>query len=492
MRRGIKALLVLAASAALALSLAACGGSGDSGSSAASSGGAAAPQENSMLGYWVCDDLLVDGESMGMAPEELANFMALEVREDSMASVVMGSLELDEAGNEAPSADGGMMPCAIGENTLTIDMYGEEATFTLEDGKLVMNETEEGSTISYVFVKAEARPALFDLCPEATLYFDFTPEQSVAMSNFMRGGTYLIEDATLYGRFLQVKDGTQAYQFAKRSWPAEDAGKIGLELDDPVLLDADCTVSNLFRDGEWLYYVGYYRLDESTSICRVHDDGTGKEVLLTAEGDGLFDYLQMNAGRLWFTDENNLLCSMTADGKDKRVEWADQELYYPYFVSDEWLLAQVDEDNERLYLLHPESGAAVPVSDGRSYNPIIVGQDIYYTHKADGEDVGYLTKVSVFSQETKRSEKPIYGGFTFDGEKFLIDTQESNIFYAAPADLMAFEGKALDANWREYTYVSGGYQIEIAHEPVGDGKWQTSRYLYYDGTGTPFVFFPEE
>ena len=108
------------------------------------------------------------------------------------------------------------------------------------------------------------------------------------------------------------------------------------EFDEAKILDENGTALYLCMDGDYLYY-----LRDWAAVCRVKTDGGDVEVLY----DGMCDYLQIHDGRLYFTDADYHFVSTDMEGNDLQTV-VDKEIYYPYFISGDWIVFQDDADDE--------------------------------------------------------------------------------------------------------------------------------------------------
>lgn len=222
--------------------------------------------------------------------------------------------------------------------------------------------------------------------PEAiSLSIDFSPEQARIMSNFSNGGLYYT-DEMLYGRLCPISGNYLRLGAIKIS----DDGEY-VHSGTPFFLDDDILPSYVCSSGETLYYVRKSNSTEALSIAGVNKDG-GNPVILY-EG-GYCNYLQIHNGRLYFTNEDNYFVSTDMNGSDSQIILS-KEVFFPYFIDDEWILYQDDADSESLHLFSVSSCYDIKLNDMRSYTPVITGSDLFYLGVPDGKTNRHLCHIDL-------------------------------------------------------------------------------------------------
>jgi len=73
------------------------------------------------------------------------------------------------------------------------------------------------------------------------------------------------------------------------------------------------------------------------------------------------------------------------DGSNS-VPMLDKEVYFPYFVNDQWFIYQDDADNESLHIRHALSGEDIALCHVPGYSPVIYGTDLYFVAFSNGEN----------------------------------------------------------------------------------------------------------
>lgn len=217
----------------------------------------------------------------------------------------------------------------------------------------------------------------------------FDAEASCAMSNWMNNGFCLIEDDVFYGRYFR-----SAGSYAEL---------VTMELvnEDGVIrsgewkqLDGKHWPSCLQKRGDTLYYLIQTQGDSVVEgVGCIKTDGSEARVLYS----GACRYLSLVGDRLYFTDENARLLSCDLEGGELREEFGlDKKVFYPYFLSEDWLLYQDDADNESLHLLYVPEGLDYKLNDEQSYCPILCGSALFYTTPmAKDADMYYLARIDL-------------------------------------------------------------------------------------------------
>lgn len=201
-----------------------------------------------------------------------------------------------------------------------------------------------------------------DAAHTITFRVDFSSEQSRAMSNFVNGGLYYFSGSTLYGRLLP-SDGDYLRM-----------GTVSFGDAEARPLDGDISPAYMFIIDEYLYYVRYPNDDGNVSIAKIRPDGT--DLTLIYEGKDC-DFLQIVGERLYFTDESHRFVSTDTNGGDMRTV-INREVYYPYFLDDNYIVFQDESDGESLHLFSLAGEYDIKLNDMSSYSPVICGSYLYY------------------------------------------------------------------------------------------------------------------
>lgn len=234
--------------------------------------------------------------------------------------------------------------------------------------------------------------------PESATTFapviSLSTQESRDMSNFVNGGLYYVSDR-LYGRLFAVK-GNYLRLSMIEIW---DDGNY-IQSQNAVRLDDDISPSYMTRDGDFLYYVRYHNISNEMSLARINIDGSGIELLYNGSD---VDFLQIHNDRLYFTDENNHFVSSDKNGNDIQVI-IDKEVYYPYFINEEWVMYQDDDDSESLHLFSVNTGYDIKLNNMRSYTPTIVGSTLYYLGVVDDSEHYHICRIDLSDMEFEIQE----------------------------------------------------------------------------------------
>lgn len=350
----------------------------------------------------------------------------------------------------------------------------ESATFTFGDQEAKAAVTDEGLltvTVAdgsvFTLVNQEEMPDAILNNPWRTYAPNFSEQETTAMSTFMAGGGYIVKDDVLYGlsHSVTLNGSLGATAFTMKG----DFPSFG-EVTD---LDASGIANYLCIEGDHLYYVRDY-----SAICRVPLAGGDVEVLY----DGACDYLQIYHGRLYFTDADYHFVSTDMDGNNLTTV-VDRELYYPYFICENWIVFQDDADDESLHLYNIAHDADVNITYVPSYQPILDGSYLYFV-MYDGDGIPYLNRIdmsdpAVFPCES--SDLPLADtNYMIDGEYIYLPNNISRV--KEEWQKLTDTGTAISS---VNVYISPEYNIH--HEFDADGLI-SAKYLtsIEKGGGTSF------
>ena len=416
MKKWIRVILAMMMTICL---LAGCGGSG---------GG----EEKITLdsGYWVVETMTLEG----------VEFTSEEIIE------IYG--ELDAVMALAFSKEGKVSGILFGDNfeatytgelesfEIQLENEGIKGSYT-EEEKMILT-LQDGSDMVLTYV--EKMPESLASNPWITYKPEFSDEQTCAMSSFMMGGRYWIEEDVLYGlSHAGSNEGALAATpfYMKGDFP---------EFEDTAILDGRGDATYLCKVDDVFYYIM-----SGEEICRINADGSGLETLYK----GACDYLQIHNERLYFTDENYHFVSTDMDGKDLK-EVVDKEIYYPYFICSDWMIFQDDADSESLHLYNTAFGEEVNITYVKSYSPIMNGKYLYYVDASDGNN--YLCRIDMSDPENflcERSEETLsIMDYMMDGN-WIYASNDTSVMMDAWQNL-SLEDTVLE---EMEVYVSEGYKI---------------------------------
>lgn len=334
-------------------------------------------------GYWVVESMVMEGSEF--ANEDMVGIFgpaekifALAFNSEGKVSGVFFEeyFTADYTGN----LEG--LEFKLNEETITGTGSGETLDIkTAED-------------LSFKMKYQKDMPKSLEENPWVTYAPNFNAAQTSAMSNFMSYARYLVEDNVMYGITHSQKDEGQL-----AATPFTMVGDFP-EFEETKILDDRGPAVYLIKEGEYLYY-----LLDCKEVCRVKTDGSARETLYSGE----CDYLQLYDGRLYFTNDTYYFVSMALDGSDLRTE-IEKEIYYPYFICEDWLVFQDDADEESLHLYNIKVGEELNVTYIPSHCPVLDGQYLYYVDNFTDEF--YLNRIDISNPDR----------FTGDGsENTLVD-----------------------------------------------------------------------
>ncbi len=294
----------------------------------------------------------------------------------------------------------------------TFTFAGQEAKADITDDGLLQITVKDGS--AFTLVNQAEMPSAIANNPWRTYAPDFSVEETTAMSTFMAGGMYLVKDNMLYGltHGITLNGSLGATPFAmKGDFPTfeEVTG-----LDDSGLAYYLCT------EGDSLYYIRDY-----AAICRVPLAGGDAEVLY----EGACDYLQIHDGRLYFSDADYNFVSTDMDGKNLTTV-VGREVYYPYFICEDWIIFQDDADDESLHLYNTTHGTDLNITYAPSYQPILDGTYLYFV-MYHGDGMPYLNRIDMSDPEVFPCESSDWTladtNYMIDGEYIYLSNNISRV-----------------------------------------------------------------
>ena len=224
-------------------------------------------------------------------------------------------------------------------------------------------------------------------CAAGTESIAFTDAESAAMSNFMQRGRYLFEDGVMFGAGF---DKNASYPSLIRAEVTTGAAEPSL--GEFTVLDRHVNANFLTSLDGMLYYV---RIDRESGLCclaRIGKDGSGFEKL-TEETEAM-DWLLWHKDRFYFTDEEHFLVSVDPNGGSRETV-LEKRVYYPYFLTDDLLLYQDDEDGETLHLYSLSDASDTRLTELPSYHPVVSGSTLYFAAVPEGESAAHLARLDL-------------------------------------------------------------------------------------------------
>ena len=354
-------------------------------------------------GYWVAESLALEGTEF--SKEDMESIFG-------PAETVM-TLAFDENGIVNGILFGEFLKGSYTESADSFEITFETETTkgTFPDGGKIKITLGDGSDV--VLVKQTERPEALDKNPWVTYDVNFTAEETAAMSNFMSLGRYYIDGDVMYG--LTHKESNTGGLGATKFEMVGDFP----EFEETKVLDGRGIANCICKDGDYLYYVMEFQ-----EICRIKTDGSELETLY----EGACDYLQIYNGRLYFTDADSYFVSTDMDGNDLQTV-VDKEIYYPYFICEDWLLFQDDADEESIHIYNTKVGEELNITYMPTYNPIIDGKYLYVTVSCD--EGFYLLRLDMSDPYTAYGEAGdgylVEAGFMMDDTRIYATNDISEL-----------------------------------------------------------------
>ena len=295
---------------------------------------------------------------------------------------------------------------------------------------LIQEDIESAEREPEAAILTAIKPAsIFDL------NVSFSESDTEKMSNYMLFGRYYLDDDTMFGMAYD-KSGSlpnlvKASVFMDGTEPKQEAFTV---------LDRHVNANFLTRVGEKLYYV---RIDRETGMASLAYVNLKTEKVITI-GTEMHEmaYLQIRDGRIWYTGEEHRLYSCKMNGSDNKLE-LDKTVYDPYFLTDEWLIYQDEEDGETLHLHCIGDGTDIKITETRSFNPIVYGTVLYFSSIPDAGGQAYLSKIDL-SCPLKE------GDFCFEIETSELPMSKS--FYIYESTIYGENNSSVTIdNWKELT-----------------------------------------
>ena len=251
---------------------------------------------------------------------------------------------------------------------------------------LIEEEKEEALQRSLAEAKAAALAAI-----KPTSVYDmhvsFSPEETEKMSLFMNYGRYYVSNNTMIGMAYDKSGFLPNLVKCSIIWEADIPTQ-----EVFTVLDRHVNANFLTESEDNLYYIRVDRDSGLSSLARLDL----KTEHITRFGEEMHEmaYLQIFGGRLWYTGDGHRLYSCLLNGNDNRIE-LDKTVYEPYFIAEDWLIYQDDEDGETLHIRCIKDGTDLKITDVRSFNPIIDGSFLYFTSIPDNGGKAYLSRINL-------------------------------------------------------------------------------------------------
>jgi len=291
----------------------------------------------------------------------------------------------------------------------------------------------------------------------------FSEEDTRRMSNTMLSNTFLHDGKTLYGS-KHDENGIPCFCRMKYT-----AGENGIYVRETEILENGVDVRYLILGNKTIYYLRTNWTDGKTAVVRLYTEAeTAKPEVLYS---GTCDYLFLHGDRLYFTDgDNHLLSVSCTDGTIAQVV-ADREVFLPYLVSDQILLYQDDADGERLHYRNLDTGTDRALTPGRTYEYVLSGSTLYFSFVEGSE--GMTSRLSRLDLNAALAEKDagVQQAEGTMGTRFCINGDHINGSNFQSVPLKAWNTLQDDQPEKGYTaacqYVAAEFEIFYNYDSNG-------------------------
>ena len=358
-------------------------------------------------GCWTVQEITRDGAVLDLSGT--ASSFALSPRQ-------LCSLELLPSGSGRLLFLGVLYPVEL--RSLGDDAYAltaSDSSFLLSeatDGSLLLSAEEnlvlalvpvspsilsfsDSTSVSEVLSQQAAEQAKADavLYDASHLSVSFSEEETRAMSRYMLQGRYWSDGSVLYGMAFDKNSPLPNLIFT-----SVDLSGALPSLSPYTVLDRHVNATFLTPVSDGLIYIRHDRDSGLSSLARLDLETLSVEIL--TDNIPELSYLSLHHNRLYFTGENHHYYSSALDGSDTQP-FLEKEIYYPCFLTDDWLLYQDSADNESFHLFRLSDGANVALTSVPSFHPIVSGSMLYFLSQQE-DGLLHLSRIDF----TKPSSSP--------------------------------------------------------------------------------------
>ena len=350
-------------------------------------------------GCWTVQELSRDGAVLDL--KSTASSFALSPQQ-------LCSLEL------LPSGSGKLLflgtLCPVDLRSLENGAYAltaSDSSFLLseaEDGRLLLSVEEDlvlslapvspsvlsfsGSTpVSEVLSQQAAEQAKVDaiLYDASHLSVSFSEEETRVMSRYMLQGRYWSDGSALFGMAFDKNS-----SLPNLICTSVDLSGALPSLSPYTVLDRHVNATFLTPVPGGLVFIRHDRDADTSSLARLNLESLTVEIL--TDNIPSLSNLSFHNNHLYFTGENHHYYSSALDGSDI-TPILEKEVYYPYFLSDDWLLYQDCADNESFHLFRLSDGADVSLTSVPSFHPVISGSMLYFLTQQE-DNLLHLSRIN--------------------------------------------------------------------------------------------------
>ncbi len=409
-------------------------------------------------GYWVatevsCFDVSIPIENMSSSDKkENSLLIALNISYDKKCTLYLSNIEYPavlQNGSEKSgyvSVENCIFPLKMNKDGSLSLLLKDEFIVKLEKKEnepknldylkiediLVAEEREE----KLLKAKEEAEKAALAAIKPASVYgmeVSFDSYDTQKMSLYMDYGRYYFENNTMIGMAYD-KSGflpnlVKCEIIMDGETPRQDAFTV---------LDRHVNANFLTKYKGYLYYIRVDRDNGMSSLARI--DLKTDRVALIGRDMREMAYLQIYDDRIWYTGDEHRLYSCSLDGMENRLE-LDKAVYDPYFLTEDWLIYQDEEDSETLHIRCMQDGTDLKLTDSRSFNPVVDGTILFFTSIPDDGGKAYLSRIDL--------SKPIKDGdMCYQIEKSTLPMSKS--FYIFNSVIYGENNSSISIdNWKK-------------------------------------------
>ena len=335
-------------------------------------------------GCWTVQEITLDGavldlkstaSSFALSPRQLCSLELLPSCSGRLLFLgVLYPVELRSLENSdfALTASDSSFLLSVGEDGRLLLSAEENLVLSLVPVSPSVLSFSDSTPVSEVLSQQAAEQAKADavLYDASHLTVSFSEEETRAMSRFMLQGRYWSDGSALFGMAFDKNS-----SLPDLICTAVDLTDALPSLSPYTVLDRHVNATFLTPVSDSLIYIQHDRDSGISSLTRLNLESFTAEIL--TDNIPELSYLSYHNNRLCFTGENHHYYSSALDGSDI-TPILEKEIYYPYFLTDDWLLYQDSADNESFHLFRLSDGADVALTSVPSFHPVISGSILYF------------------------------------------------------------------------------------------------------------------
>ena len=230
--------------------------------------------------------------------------------------------------------------------------------------------------------QAKVNAILYDA---SHLTVSFSEEETRVMSRYMLQGRYWSDGSALFGMAFDKNS-----SLPNLICTSVDLSGALPSLSPHTVLDRHVNATFLTSVPGGLVFIRHDRDADTSSLARLNLQSLTVEIL--TDNIPSLSNLSFHNNRLYFTGENHHYYSSALDGSDI-TPILEKEVYYPYFLSDDWLLYQDSADNESFHLFRLSDGADVSLTSVPSFHPVISGSMLYFLTQQE-DNLLHLSRIN--------------------------------------------------------------------------------------------------